>query len=215
MTIRTSIYDFFAYAVPGGLFLLNLLAFLNLFHVLIDIKIIYISSELSIVVVFVITSYIIGHLTAPIYRRWTKLFEAGTISTLAMDAFKKAHPNIKIEIDSSDWQIWFASIRRESEELKVEIDRMMATSYFLRGVSFNLVILAFVLIVGVVNGNFAASTLVGIPFVLLCSYISVRQSIKFNKWFYFQIYEIIISRNYPFNSIDNLKKTSERKSDDE
>lgn len=209
MTIRTSIYDFFAYAVPGGLFLLNLFIFLNFVNVPFNISNKYLPSEFSIIAVFVLLSYVFGHLTSSINSRWTKIFEPRLISTVAMNEFKKLHPNIEIEIEPNDWQIWFASIRRESEDLKLEIDRMMATSYFLRGVSLNLVVLAIILVVGVINGKLLIWTLIGIPFILLFSYISVRESIKFNKWFYFLIYEIVISRKDPFstNISNDIKKT--------
>ncbi|MFN0175376.1 MAG: hypothetical protein ACKVU0_12055 [Saprospiraceae bacterium] len=197
MSIRTSIYDFFAYTIPGGLFLLSILGGLELFGLADLWTKIYMSNLVGILII-ILCSYVVGHVTSIFNSKWVKLFESRSIPNLAFTEFKVLHPTIQTDINPNDWQIWFASIRRESMELTLEVDKMMATSYLLRGVSMFLALTCFILLLGVVTGKLVWWFLGLAVIVAILSVIAAKGSIKFNKWFYFMIFELIISRNKPY-----------------
>jgi len=209
MSIRTSIYDFFAYTIPGGLVLFAVLGGFEMFG-LTDLWTKYYRSNFSELLTIVVCSYIVGHLTNPLNSKWLKLFESRGIPKLAFDEFKAKHPTIKTDINPNDLEIWFASIRRESMELTHEVDRQKATSILMRGISFFLVLSCLILFIGVFSGKLIWWYSIIAIFTALFSFIAVKESMKFNKWFYFLIFELVVSRKEPyvFTKPDQSKENS-------
>jgi hypothetical protein len=212
MSIRTSIYDFFAYTIPGGLLLLAILVGLELFG-LTDLWTQFYKSNFSQILILILSSYVMGHITSTINSRWVKFFESRSIPTLALTEFKAFHPTIEVDINPDDWQIWFASIRRESLELTLEVDRLMATSYLMRGVSSFFALSFLIILSAVVFGKLLWWFIFLLPVMAIFSFISVKQSIKFNKWFYFLIFELIVSRKEPFH-FSKKEGTKEQKANE-
>jgi hypothetical protein len=200
MSIRTSIYDFFAYVIPGALCLITIvfgLEVFGLFQLWNTIK----KGDLIVLALLILLSYVAGYIIWYINSKLIRIFETRPISKLAFDEFKILHPNVHIDIDPNDWQIWFASIRRESIELAMEIEKQKATSYLLRGISFSFALLCLITIAGVVASKLVWWCSFGSMGMAGLVYISIKESIKFNKWFFFLIFEIIISRKEPYHFI--------------
>lgn len=197
MSIRTSIYDFFAYTIPGGLVLFAVLGGIEMFG-LTDLWTKYYRSNFSELLTIVVCSYIVGHLTNPLNSKWVKLFESRGIPKVAFDEFIAKHPTIETDINPNDWEIWFASIRRESMELTHEVDRQKATSILMRGISFFLALSCLILFLGVFSGKLVWWYSILAIITALFSFIAVKESMKFNKWFYFLIFELVVSRKEPY-----------------
>ncbi len=197
MSIRIGIYDFFAYTIPGGLMLCIALGVLDTCGFP-DLWIKIFSLNTLQVFSLIIACYLLGFVISPVLSKWSQFFEPENFEKDALERLKKRNPDLVFNINPSDWAIWFASIRRESMEMALEIDRFLAISKMVRGVSLFLLLSGTLGLVNIILNRISAWYLpfVGLLFVL--SIVAVRESIKFKRWFYFEIYETIISRSPQF-----------------
>jgi len=197
MSIRIGIYDFFAYTVPGGLMLLILLGGLDTAGVQ---GLWTLVGNLNTLQVFitVVACYLTGFVCSPFLSKWSALFEPKNFEQDTLERFKAKHPRLTIEMDASDWPVWLASIRRENLDLAFEIDRHMAVSKMVRGVSFFLLLAGLVVLVNFFTGRVSAWFLPGIAAAFPLAVLTVRESIKFKRWFYIVIFETVVSRQEPF-----------------
>lgn len=198
MSIRIGIYDFFAYTIPGALMLLIMIGGLDALGIQ-DVWIKFYNLNTFQVVLSVISCYLAGYVFDPFLAKWSALFELRNFVDDALAQLKKRNLEIETNINAVDWPIWMASIRRESLDLAFEIDRFLAIAKMLRGASIFLLLSGIIILIYVINNRLS-------PWYLLFSIVSaclsilvVRQSIKYKRWFYFVIFETVISRQEPFN----------------
>lgn len=205
MAIRIGIYDFFAYTVPGGLMiLLGLMgvywwAWQEVWDVI---------RSLNTLEVFIgiLVSYLIGLIMEPVFAKWSDIYTKKDFRVNLIASIQKRNPDLNVSINPSEWAIWFASIRRESLDLALEIDRWMAVAKMLRGVSFSL-LSGGILCVGTVLGGKISGVWLLAAFLLFgLAYLSVVQSLRFRASFFLVIFETVISRQEPFNPITKLEK---------
>lgn len=200
MSIRIGIYDFFAYTVPGGLMLLILLGALDTSGVP-DIWVKLFALNTFQFFLLIVGCYLTGFVCSPFLSKWSVFFEPKQIETDILEQFKKRNPALAIDIHPAEWPIWLASIRRENLDIAVEIDRNMAVSKMVRGVSLFLLLGAALALANVVMGRISAWYLPAIAIAGWLSILTVRESIKFKRWFYLVIFETVVSRQERFTAV--------------
>ncbi len=198
MSIRLGLYDFFAYTIPGGLYLLALVQLGNILGwVSIDFQTINSLSVLSIVLAVVLfaIAYITGHIFEPFAKRWRRLFfKSGGLQKRVFDGVKAKYPDTEIKFRLGDWTLLLAYLRLENAEVAAEIARPNVTSIMLRNVSLGLILLAVLQIVEFIHTGFLVWHLVLSVALVIASIVAGRESVKFQRWFYSGIYEAIIAR---------------------
>lgn len=211
MSIRIGIYDFFAYTVPGGLMLLALLAAMDAAGVQ-GLWGIVVGMNTLQVFVAIVSCYLAGFVCSPFLSRWSAVFEPREFEKDALDRFRAKHPGLAISIEASDWAIWLASIRRENLDLSVEIDRHMAVSKMIRGISLFLLLSGFIAVVNIFTGRISAWYILAVAVAIGLAVLTVRESIKFKRWFYFVIFELVAARQEQFSTPATPEKSSSTKS---
>jgi hypothetical protein len=195
MSIQFGIYDFFAYAVPGGLYLFSLIYILSVFTgTKFDFAVL---SNLSIVsiVLIVIPAYIIGLVVDRIAVFWYRNFEPKQLAELVLEKFKKEHSNLEFKFQGKDWAILIAYLQREKPETTSEIHRFNAIHIMLKNASFNFVILAITSIVLFFLHKFEwVQLIIGIS-CIVASIISARQAVRFKRWSYSANFEAVIAKS--------------------
>jgi hypothetical protein len=207
MSIRIGIYDFFAYTIPGALMLLIILGFLDALGIQ-DMWIKFHSLNTFQVVLSIVSCYLAGYVFNPFLAKWSGFFEAKDFVHDTLAQLKMRNPEIVANINHVDWPIWMASIRRENLDLAFEIDRFLAIAKMLRGASIFLLFGGIIILVYVLNSRFSAWYL---PITIVSTFLSilmVKESIKHKRWFYFVIFETVISRQEPFNFQTEPQNTS-------
>jgi hypothetical protein len=200
MSIKASIYDFLAYALPGALMLLIILhgletfGYWNYYSKLID-------SNFSNWLVFGVAAYLFGFTVEPLINYITGFYGPDKPAKLrAFESIVQRNPNLKIDLNPVDWAFWFATIRRESLDLAYEIDRLNAQSKMMKGVSCAALLSIFVLACYVVSGKCEWHFLSLILGQLAIAFLSMKQANRFKLMFFLIIFETVISRNFPFTN---------------
>jgi len=201
MSIRIGIYDFFAYTIPGGFYLLTI-AYLCLISGLATIDFQSLSNP-SIVqaIVVAILAYIAGLVFDPIAQPWYRLFKPKSFSKKVLDEFKESYTDLEIKFQARDWPVLLAYLRRENIDIAADIEKLNATNIMLRNASFNLVILSVIQIIQYIRTGFFAWNLVLCFVFLISSIIAGRESIKRVTWFYLGIYEAITARSLELSDL--------------
>ncbi|RMG90967.1 MAG: hypothetical protein D6706_18705, partial [Chloroflexi bacterium] len=132
MTIQLGIYDFFAYAVPGGLYLLLFIYLLASFS---GIKLDFATlSNLSLVqsLIFIVVAYLVGLVVDRIAVFWYRIFEPKQLEDKVLEKFKQRYSNLEFRFQGRDWPILIAYLQREKPETTSEIHRFNAIHIFLK-----------------------------------------------------------------------------------
>jgi len=195
MSVRIGIYDFFAYTIPGSLYLTTI-AYLcsTLGLIQIDSQVLSALSTLQ-VILLAILAYTIGLVLDPIAKQWYRLFKPKDLSKTVLDEFKQAHPELNVKFGTNDWPIIFAYLRQESDEIAHNIERLNATNIMLRNLSFNLVILSAIQMVRLLQANFYVLDVILLAVFVVLSLISGRESVRFARWFYSGQYQAIAAQS--------------------
>lgn len=190
MSIKLGIYDFLAYTIPGGLYLLAILYIvIRLTPLSIDLW------QITIIQFFVFTAaaYVLGLIIDPIAKNlWYRRFETKNLLTEVLKELNTRNEIIDFPtITAIDWYILLVYIRRHNMEMAVEIERFNAVQIMLRNVSFALLLYAILPIIDLVEYGFSFWQGLIVVSCFVASMVSLKQSIKFDKWFYLGIYETI------------------------
>lgn len=201
MTIQFGIYDFFAYSVPGGLYLLSLIYILGSFA---GVKFDFASlSNLSIIQVLLIAipAYIVGLIIDRIAIFWYRNFEPKQLAEIVLEKLRKEHQNLEFNFKGKDWAILIAYLQREKPKVTSEIHRFNAIHIMLKNASFNFVILSITSIILFFFRSFEwLQLIIGMSFVI-ASIISARQAVRFKRWSYSANFEAVIARSIEQNDL--------------
>ena len=193
MSIRISLYDFFAYTIPG-IFYIFLAAFgLDLFNVIpLDFTLL---SDLSLFIFLLLagTSYVIGQLLDTVAYRWMRLLRGRNriAREKAHHLFHERYPWIQLHFQPDEWAILLQGLKIQSPDVAADIEQLNAISIMLRNISLGLLIafLIFLLTFIIVNmhiGNLALAAL-----ALVLSYVALDRCDIRRRWFYLHIFEAV------------------------
>ncbi len=194
MTIQLGIYDFFAYAVPGGLYLLLLTYLLASFS---GGKFDFASlSNLSLVqtLIFTVIAYLAGLVVDRIAVFWYRIFEPRQLEDKVLEKLKQRYSNLEFRFQGKDWAVLIAYLQREKPETTSEIHRFNAIHIFLKNASFAFIILSVAEVVLLIINRFDWEYLLISVGAALSSIISARQAVRFKRWFFSANFEAVIAK---------------------
>jgi hypothetical protein len=195
MSIKISLYDFFAYTIPGGFYLFTIAYVCSVFGLIaLDFQAL---SNLSVIQVLLIAApaYVAGLLIDRIAAVWYRLFKPKNFPQVVLDEFQATYTDFEFKFQGRDWPILIAYLRRENIDPTPEIDRFNVTHIMLKNIGFNFIILAVIEAVQFTRTNFLFWHLISCLALVVVSVIAGRQAARFNKWFYTSNYEAIIARS--------------------
>ncbi len=195
MNVRIGLYDFFAYTVPGGIYLFTII------YVLVKAHVIHVSQRIEDfalsatgVILITIASYVSGLLFDFFTSRWVRLFRSKNFPQKVLDEFRARYPYLDIKFRALDWQILFAKIRQESPENGSTIEQNNVTNLMLRNLSFGFAVLCIVQIVEFIVTMNSLNVVFSVIFGLLSAFAQM-QSDKFARLFFIQIFEYITAKD--------------------
>lgn len=201
MSFQLSIYDFFAYTIPGGLYVLLITYLLDSFtgkrFTFPPIE----SISFFQTLIFVAVAYLAGLVIDRIAVFWYRIFEPNQLADVVLDRFKKDHPYLEFKFQGKHWPILLAYLQREKPESTAEIHRFNALHIMLKNASFGFIVLsAAELILCFYHGFVWEHLLVGIA-MTVASIISARQAVRFKRWFFSANFEAVIARSIDQNHL--------------
>jgi len=191
MSIRLSIYDFFAYTIPGGIILAIALYIIQKYQVF-SLSFSDLSTlELLGLGIFALLA---GYFIDPIAKNiWYKIFRPKNFYVATMTEFNKRNPDIEILFKEMDWYISFAYIKRHSAEMAQELEHVNVISIMLRNCSFGLLIFSIVFAFEFFSLGYLLIYAIESISCFLTAIVLVKQAVKFNQWFYEGIYQSLIA----------------------
>jgi len=191
MSIKIGIYEFFAYTIPGIVYLSAGVYFLCAFDkIQLSIQS-WKDLPLAIYALLLLAAYILGLLMDPIakgvwYNRFfvpkDKSRKDADTAEIVYDAMLDKFPEPKIH--PRYWYSMLVYLYKENPELASSIDRFNASRIMLRNVSFALVVSAFVEFVwGLVMQDYLWAV-ASFALLLIFAVIAGKESAKYHRWFY-------------------------------
>lgn len=216
MSIKLGIYDFFAYAIPGGIVTTAIL-FLLIKHLGLAIDF----GNLSIIefIVLVTLAYLIGYTNDFIARKtWYKIFHRKNLYETTIADFNKRNPAIEVLLHEMDRYITFSFIKKQNLEMAQDIDKLNVQNIMLRNSSFGVLLFAIIFGVEFFLSGYSLIYAIASVFCLVMSVILVRESIKFASWFYQSIYQNLVAflvtpEQLPIKFLSKEKTIKQQKED--
>ena len=199
MSIAVGVYDFFAYTLPGGLYLL----FFWLICARLDAAPApsQIASLSTIqVVVLGVLSYLLGLLAAPLsWNKWFLLFGPADAQKAAFERVRRTYPNVDLQFSANQWPVLQGRLALEHRDALVEVHKHRATYIMLRSTSFALLLLSVLEMLGWLQPSGieiveVMKAVLAALFLLFLSALAARQSHKFADWSHSLVYELTIAQ---------------------
>lgn len=195
MSIRIGIYDFFAYTLPGVLYILIFTYGLTVFgFTQVDLSMLN-NISLSSILVLIGAGYLVGLLIDPIALKWVTLFigRNGLARRQAFDTFHKQHPWLELNFDVEDWSLLLFALKSKSTEGVMDLEMHNVASILLRNVSLGLVMISIIFILFFVLVTTNLWNLVLAVVALVLSGIAVDRCKLRRNWFYLGILEAFVA----------------------
>ena len=208
MSIKLGFYDFFAFTIPGSIYLIELFYVFKSFNVF---KMEYISSNLSIgqILTVAIFSYVIGHIFYPLSTNFVSFFIRKEFSVQEYNKLVKRRSEISFNFKANDWVILLAKIRSDSIDQAVDIERLNALHIMLKNTSFAFILFSIIELIQLFIYKFI---FLHLGFAIVSIYISIIliiQSNKYKRWFFSLIFQTIIARSSDYS--DFVRENKEKK----
>lgn len=189
MSIRVGTYDFFAYTLPGGIYLIATLYLLQKYGgFLFD----YTNIPTVYFIVLIGAAYIMGLVIDPIASNfWYWLFRPKDFFKTTMKEFNQRNSRIQVEFQDMDWYVLVAYIKRINREMATDIEHINALHIMFRNLSFGFLIYSAIATLEYIERAYSIPFAVMAGLLLIGSIIFIRQAIRFNRWFYQGIYQSI------------------------
>lgn len=200
MSVSLGIYDFFAYIIPGLLYLFTLNEFLRVIGWRFADVGTWLQAgqapSLFLAIPLLLAAYLMGHILDPLaYNFYCEfiysLRHKRKVYDKQLQYLKEIYPGLEIRFQPKDWNALFALIRQRNPETAQYIDKFQADSIMLRNIALGALLLFFVyLVVFFSTGSW--SYFLAALVSLLLSLLAIGKSNKFRAWFYKSIYESAI-----------------------
>jgi hypothetical protein len=206
MSIRVSIYDFFAYTIPGGI-ILAIVLYINQRYQVFSLS--FADLSLLELIGIGVLAYLVGFLIDPISKDlWYRFFCPKNLHQTTLNDFNKRHPNIEIPFQKMDWYVSFAYIKRFSVEMVQELEHLKVINIMLRNSSFGLTIFGVVFAFEFVTRHFVWVYAVASVLCVTTGIVLVKQAVKFSQWFYEGIFQSLVAL---LSDPQSVSITSEKK----
>jgi hypothetical protein len=190
MTINLGIYDFFAYIIPGLLYLFLINSF---FQRLGWASFDFIQSNIPISIgtigAVALAAYVLGHLF-DVFARWFcyQLLTPKELSASVLEDIKKNYADLDIQYNPKDYHLLFVMLRQRNFQHAQVMDRFEANSIMLENVSFA-AFLFFLVKLSELFTRFDITSLVICLGMLLICFLAYRSSKIYHTWFFLDVFE--------------------------
>ena len=197
MSISLGIYDFFAYIIPGMLYLFTFNEFLRAVGLrFIDLSLWFQSGQgpnIIFVIPILIAAYLAGHILDPLaYYFYCEfiysLRHKRKIYDKQLQYMKERYPSLDIQFKPREWNIMFTFLRQRNIEISKILDKYQADSIMLRNIAFSTLVLTIIYIVLFFTTGTWMFLLTALG-TLLISFMAINKSNQFRTWFYTGIFE--------------------------
>lgn len=213
--ITLTVYDLFAYTIPGVAYLSLVGYILTSYKVPIgDILNVNLSGSQFLLgfaicyVVGLVLDYIPLTIAHFVYRQ-------GKFEKDELRQFTQSHPNLKVDFNIKQIAVLKTLIAKKMPEKLLDIEKNKALCIMLRNISFAGVI--FVLVqIHLFCLNFSFQYLIYGVIVFVFSFCAVRQAVRFNRWYYSAIFEAVaVVSGYTLDELVGTVKKRQSGSDPE
>jgi len=206
VSIKLGLYDFFAYTLPGGLYLSVLAYGAAIFGLIaFDLKALGTLSFVQIVIL-VAVAYFISFMFDPFAKYWHRLFKGGKGYTgRVYEDYIAHHTNFEFKFRPGDWPVILAYIRRENMEIATDIERLNVSRIMMRNVSLGLALLAILQAIQCLRTAFAPLDVALFMVFAAGSVLCGRQGVAFQTWFYQSLFQAIIARSMTVSDLVALR----------
>lgn len=211
MLITLGIYDFFAYIIPGVLYLYVV----NEFFRSVGLKFIDVATwfqpgqapSIILAIPILIVAYVVGHIVDPLaYRFYMKfiyrLRHKKKVSEKQLQYLKDGYSTLDIQFEPRDWNILFTFLRERNSDITRVIDKYQADSMMLRNIAFGTLLLA-IIYLGTFFSTGLWTFLLAALGTLFISFLAINKSNQFREWFYGAIFQASLGYG------TNLKEVAE------
>jgi len=214
MSISIGVYDFFAYTIPGIIYLYVVNEFLHL------LKLPYIAineiSNITQVILIAVVAYILGIIFETFAFYYFKILyhKDKHRKEEALDDFNFQYKDIKHNLSANEVSLYWNAIQHKNPQITDMINRTMAQSIMLRNISLGFLMLAILYIFLFVLNGFLANYILVVLISFVFSLLAARRSRTFYLWYYRDIYGFVLNYGadlteiYPFIKRIEPKKES-------
>lgn len=193
MSVTMGIYDFFAYVVPGLIYLFLLNDFSSRMG-WVSFDLMQVNSQISIgtIGVVALAAYIAGNVF-DIFAHWFcfGLLTRKNMSETVLQEFKEQSPELNVAYRPKDYHLLFVLLRARHPTFTQTIDRFEANSILLKNVSFASLLFAVIRLPDVVIRFSTANLALFLASLVIC-WLAFRASKNYHTWFFLDVFQASI-----------------------
>jgi hypothetical protein len=190
MSINLGIYDFFAYLVPGAmyLFLLNELSGRmgwGSFNITQTNQ----QFDIGTIGIVALAAYIAGNIF-DVFAHWFcfSLLTRKNMSDSTLESIKKQYPDLNIAFQPKDYHMLFVLLRARNPEFTQIIDRFEANSIMLKNISLASALFS-IMQVPTLFSNFGIANLLLVLGGAAVCWLAFRASKIYHTWFFLDVFQ--------------------------
>lgn len=187
MSVNLGLYDLFANAVPGLLYLYvlsecgKLLGFSGLDFTKIE--------NTAQVLGIVFLSFILGHVfNAITYRFWFRLWVRRRSGEVALRKLQAKHPEKHFDFQSNDPDILVSIIQHNDMKVADRLETARANAIMMRNVSFGLFLHGLLYIAKILIGGVSTLSIVIVVISFICSGFALYRCADYDRWFFRDVF---------------------------
>lgn len=190
MSVNLGIYDFFAYIVPGlmYLFLLNdFSARMGWF----SFDLAQANSQIGIgaVGVVALAAYVLGNIFDPLAHWFCfKLLTRGSMPETVLEDLKRQYPALRIAYQPKDYHMLFVLLRARNPAFAQTLDRFESNSIMLKNVSFISALFSVLRLPELVRNFNVLEALLVLAGMVVCL-LAYRAGKMYHTWFFLDIFQ--------------------------
>lgn len=191
MSIRISLYDFFAYMIPGVFYILIAAFGLQTFGV-IDLDLMQLSGISLFMFIFLLgAGYVIGVLLDIFAYRWVRVIKGRNrlAREKAIAEFHQRYTWLMLETQPEEWTMLLQAVKIQTPDVFVDIEQQNAMSIMLRNISLGLLCVALIFVMTFVLVYAHFGNLIIAVIMLALSFMSLDRSAVRRQWFYLGLLE--------------------------
>ena len=210
MGIKVTLYDLFAYTIPGGFYIATFVYFGIVFG-LITVDFQTLGNLMATqILALTILAYIAGLVFDPISRPWYYRFFNKSFNDESLAQMSASSP-YQITSDPKNWSVLLQFIRTQPNSNADNVDRFNATALLLRNLSFCLLLSGFITIILVIRTNYYLWNIILSLAFFVTSILAGREAARFHRWFYQALYATILAYgSKPSDFIAKKKQNKEK-----
>ncbi len=211
MSINLGIYDFFAYLVPGLMYLFLLNEFSSRIG-LSSYNLTQLNLDFGIAGMIVLAAYVIGHLF-DVFAQWFcyKLLTPKSLSATVLETLQAQYPHLNICFEPKDYHLLFVLLRERNLSFSEILDRFEANSILLKNVSFASILFALLQLSTLFGGFSVVNLLLFLGGISVC-WLAFRSSKMYHTWFFLDVFEASLAYGTNLQDVLGNKKTNPTKS---